>query len=252
MEVTLGCERIVCHENSWDSNVLGVPVYEIDEWNLDSGAVIDKLFSALPDRVMYITRIESSDHDIAHQLIRRGFSSHELSLDVYLSLGKSMSFPNFYRSGRCYIEDAGQDDLEQIALFSGESFHYSRYHENPEIDRDLCSLRVERSIPLLMSTGNRKCLVSRNEGKVISFMIYHLDDRGEVAFFDLGGSRAGYGSASPHFWGAIIEHFKNMGVKKIRTRISAANNGVANIYWSFGFRISKSYKDFHRMVVESN
>jgi len=53
---------------------------------------------------------------------------------------------------------------------------------------------------------------------------------------------------TPLFWASFLEYFKESDIKSVSTKISASNLVIANIYFLFGFSVTGTYFDYHKLV----
>jgi hypothetical protein len=148
---------------------------------------------------------------------------------------------------RLNIKIATSDDYLEVASIAKNVFNYSRFHEDPFIDKQNVNNRMSMWAEDMFNQGI-PLIVSRNvAGGLDAFLFYRIDAEGKVELI-LGGCLPDKGFLAPFFWASFMELFIQQGYKKIETKISASNIVIANIYISFGFSVKETLLDFHKHV----
>lgn len=193
-------------------------------------------------------RVDSKDRAAIKLLTSLDYYNCETTLYVSLSRLQKYELPKIYAKRSLKLESIKEDDLELIAKRASESFLFSRFHEDPFLENEQCNKRIEFWVKDLFWDESVENFIYRNgKGEITSFMFFRRTSNISVELI-LGGSFAGYGLYSPHFWGSIISNFKSYGINKVSTVISAANLGVLSLYMSLGFTVSNTKFDFHKFI----
>lgn len=234
----------------WDTKALGVDTYEIVLQDLKKSNVhnventLDEITSINHPSIFY-TRIDANSSLSKLILSNTGFFNCETQLHIVRSNIKNFTTPKELGQRRPVIQHASEQDYSEVTRRSSEVFRYSRFHEDPYVPTNRADLRME------IWTEDMKdqlmpLIVSRNKiGELDSFIFYkNITDRNIELI--LGGSMPGKGMMTPLFWAAFLEHFKNLGIERIETKISASNIVIFNIYLFFNFQIKTVYFDFHK------
>ena len=242
--------KITYRENIWDTELFNIPTFEILDLqgNLENFPSLLKEIDIKESNAVLMIRCDANDLDTKRALMSEGFQVMETSLDLYLAITSNYKIPSIYSKKLVNLVEATVKQQLEIKSFIGSTFNYSRFHEDPLFDGAKASKRMEKRVDVFLAQSEYKCLIHETpDGEVVSF-IYYRQLENEV-YFELGGSKNGKGHYTPFFWASLINYFKTRNVKKIRTRISAANIGVANIYWSFGFKIKSTVLDCHKHIT---
>lgn len=233
----------------WDESALQLKTYEILEidthlpeltaetLNNNSFCVAELIYGRFP----------ANDFIVKELLIKNGYIPCETSFRVTLSNLKNYTLPRIFTRRQLSITAAKKSEFGNIAEMARDMFKFSRFHEDPYINRNFANNRMYQWVNDL---GNQdvSCLVSKlKSGEIVSFMIYKIDDRKQAELI-LGGSKKGFEMHSPFFWGAVINYLKFEGINRISTTISAANSGVLSLYQDLGFKIVSTNIDYHKHV----
>lgn len=248
--VTVNSSTLSYRENTWDTELFNKATFEILEFDgelVDFPHLIEQI--ELPnDNAVVMYRCDANDLKTKRVLMAEGFQVMETSLDIFLALTSTYKLPSIYSKKMLTLVEPSIEQQLEIKSFIGGTFNYSRFHEDPLFDEQTANNRMEKRIDVFLEQDNYKCLIHETpSGEVVSFIYYRQS--GDEIYFELGGSKNGKGHYTPFFWASLIQHFKEQKIKKIRTRISAANIGVANIYWSFGFKVSSTVIDCHKHIL---
>lgn len=233
----------------WDESALKLKTYEILEidtlqpertaeaLNNNSFCVAELIYGRFP----------ANDFKIKELLIKNGYIPCETSFRVTLGQLKNYTLPKIYTRRQLNIITAKKSEFTNIAEIARDMFKFSRFHEDPYINKDLANDRMCKWVNDL-GNQNVSCLVSKlNSGEIVSFMIYKIDERKQAELI-LGGSKKGFEMHSPFFWGAVISNLKLEDINRISTTVSAANSGVLSLYQDLGFKIISTNTDYHKHV----
>lgn len=236
----------------WDAKSLGVNTFEISLSDVNS-ANIDSVKNTLNEITktnqpsIFYSRINANSILQKNVLLSTGFFNCETQLHIVKSNIKNFIAPRELGQRRLPIQHATEQDYSEVAKKSTEVFKYSRFHEDPYIDTNRANFRMKvwtedmksQLVPLI---------VSRNKiGELDSFVFYKNIDGKNIELI-LGGSMPGKGAMTPLFWASFMEYFRNLGIERIETKISASNIVIANIYLFFNYQIKAVYFDFHKHV----
>lgn len=186
------------------------------------------------------TRIDSRDIHITKALGSMGYHMTEIVMKVTGVLSKleidDTQFSKFT------FEEATQNDYLTIGEYAIKFFNHGKFHEDPLIDRPSADVRNLNMVVDL--TKKYSTYVGRVNGNIIGFMILNHEDT--VVDLLLGGMHSDYRHLSYSFWNRVFSEFKDKGVKKFTTTISAANIPVVNLYSRFGFKFSEALYGFRK------
>jgi len=243
---------IECHPTPWDTNAFGVKTYEIvipNINNLDVANAIEEVnqITSVKNSSLFCSRINAKFNNCKLVLYEAGFHNCETQLHIINSNIKNYSTPKELGNRRLQLDLAVSQDYIEVAKKSSEVFKFSRFHEDPYVKPELANLRMQlwcedmhkQKVPLL--------IYKNKAGELDSFIYYKNTNENSVELI-LGGSMPGKGMMTPLFWASFIEYFQAIGINCIKTKISASNITIANIYIFFDFRIKETYFDFHKHI----
>lgn len=235
----------------WDSRAFDLDTFEV-EINVGNENSIEAAASELisltdvPKPSLFYSRIDANSKINKATLIKANFFNCETQLHVINSLSEK-TIPKEIGNRRLPIMIATVDDYNEVCEKAAQTFNYSRFHEDPFINKNLSDHRMKLWCND-MHNQNSPLLVSRGKsGDLDSFIFYRLIEENRVELV-LGGSLPGKGALTPLFWASFMDHFRASGIKFIETKISASNISIANIYSFFNFKIKSTYFDFHKHV----
>tara|TARA_R110001583_G_scaffold132895_2_gene284814 strand:+ start:1344 stop:2081 length:738 start_codon:yes stop_codon:yes gene_type:complete len=234
----------------WDESALKLKTFEIQRIEKES---FEECLESLQSNSfckanLIYGRFPASDFQIKELLFKSGYIACETSFRITLGKLNNYELPWIYTRRKVAISLLEKEEFYKVTNIASDMFKFSRFHEDPFIPKKLSNDRITQWINDL-ANQNVSCLVSMDSsGDVISFMIFSSDERNQVELI-LGGSKKGSELHSPFFWGAVIEHLKNTGVKRISTTISAANSGVLSLYQNLGFKIIETNTDYHKHIA---
>ncbi|WP_338589246.1 hypothetical protein VXM60_13300 [Shewanella khirikhana] len=231
----------------WDESALKLKTFEILEIDTcEQKEVLDALRNnSFCEANLIYGRFPSNNFLIKELLIKSGYIPCETSFKVTLASLSDYILPRIYERRKLEISKINRDEFSDVADISRNMFNYSRFHEDPFINKDLANNRMYLWVKDL-ANQDVSCLVNRSKvGDVISFMFYKTNERMQVELI-LGGSKKGFEMHSPFFWGSVIYYLKLNGATRISTTISAANSGVISLYQNLGFKIVSTNIDYHK------
>ncbi|TMP54720.1 hypothetical protein LOC50_01530 [Pseudoalteromonas sp. SCSIO 43095] len=233
----------------WDESALKLRTFEILEIetkNIESTQIELNNNSFCNAELIY-GRFPANDFVVKELLFKSGYIACETSFRIALGKLHEYTLPPLYSRRMLPVNKAKKSEFKEIAEIARDMFKFSRFHEDPFIQKHLSDIRMYQWVNEL-ANQDVSCLVNKsNVGDIISFMIYRVNERKQVSLI-LGGSKKGFEMHSPFFWGSVISYFKSEGVSKVFTNISAANNGVLSLYQNLGFKIIETNVDYHKHV----
>ncbi|MCU8001467.1 hypothetical protein [Shewanella sp. SM96] len=233
----------------WDQLALKLKTFEILEIDTqDIERAQEELKSNFfCDAELIYGRFPANNLIVKELLVKNGYIPCETSFRVTLANLQAYILPSIYTRRQLSVTEVLKSEFINIAEIARDMFKFSRFHEDPFINKELADNRMYQWVNDL-ATQNVMSLVNKSKvGDIVSFMIYKVDDRNQVELI-LGGSKKGFEMHSPFFWGAVISHLKLEGVSRISTTISAANSGVLSLYQNLGFKIIETNTDYHKHV----
>lgn len=232
----------------WDTEAFGCKSAEILKVQLSSkrecnALALENVFKHSGAQFLY-GRFSANDRKIKEFLCSHGFSIYETALDLSLPRLQDQSIPSFLVKRNIQVRIAEKKDMAEILEKGSQMFSYSRFHESPLVSVENANRRISIWLNHLIDT-HESCLVYSQEERVVAFIFYSVDgQRPDTVRLVLGGTLPGYELYSPYFWASFVQYFKNQGVRKLLTRISAANEGVANLYFKLGFQLVRTLFDY--------
>lgn len=240
---------ITFRETPWDKKIFGLKTYEILDMKLESFCEFEDLqreFLLQTNADFVNGRFCATDLTIKKALLLNEFQVMESSLQIYLPSLKRYNPPMMFKSKILSLELFNSQDLEDLKSLAAESFHFSRFHENPFFKKDLADKRVSSWVEDLVHQG-KTIWVFKDKKKIVAFIAFDLVD--DQINLILGGCRQNFGLYAPYFWNSFLLKMRDEGVgKKVFTVVSAANVGVLNIYFNMGFRVKKSFLDYQKII----
>ncbi len=234
-------------ETPWDRKSFAMETKEILNVDYESEekleALIEEFEADLGGEALVYFRRDSNDMTVKKVLLSKGYYIAECACLMKLARFKKVDFGKIYKNDLPLDTDFDEEDIRQLQVIARESFHYSRFHEDPFIDIEKAKKRYENWILDLVEQG-KKLFLYRSGKEIISFLFYEVTD--SKANLILGGSKDGYGMMTLYFFSTILTHFQKIGIKKIEVMISASNLGILNTYISFGFTAQTTFFDYHK------
>ncbi len=234
----------------WDTRVFGFKTAEItqieyqdDALFYESWITLEKELTAQNIKFVY-TRIPSEQKQLKFSLQQAGFYFCETSL--LLSKNKVRSFEK-EKLPPLILEEVTIQQIPEIKDIAKSSFHYGRFHEDPNISSDLASDRYVHWIDDLVDS-NQKIYAALMGSKMVGFCVEKTSNEENSTTLVLAGVAHGKEIFALSLWNEIIYQNKVAGKSKIEATISASNIGVYNIYAHFGFKTKACYFGFHKYL----
>ena len=235
-------------ETPWDTRSFGISTREILDVEYANEAelveLIDEFEKSLPPESLVYFRRDSNDLTVKKVMLSKGYYIAECACLMKLARFKKVDFGKIYKNDLPLDTEFDEKDIKDLQQIARESFHYSRFHEDPFIDLEKAKKRYENWILDLVEQG-KKLFLYRSGGEIISFLFYEIVDN--KANLILGGSKDGYGMMTLYFFSTILTRFQKEGIKKIEVMISASNIGILNTYITFGFTDQMTFFDYHKI-----
>lgn len=240
---------LTCRYTPWDERAFNLLTNEIMEINYNNEKYLENLLKLYDDFSIFnkikfsYTRIDSQDTLLRNTIQKKGFYYAETSYKVSLSKLKKIDFDSIIKTD-LKLDIPTKEDIDQIKIISKNDFHYSRFHEDRNIDIDKARIRYYNWVDDLVNQ-KKMFLIYKHQNEVISFLIYDIYE--DICNLILGGSKSDAGIMSYYFWSAFLKYFQKKEIKKINTIISASNLGILNLYSKFGFNFEKTLIGFHKL-----
>jgi len=226
--------------NDWDARAFGFKVTEILE--LEAGS--SELISAINERALSlgssltICRHSASDIATKGQFLSHGYYIAECAM--LMSVPAAQARAEF----KMEFHPALESQMPEVTALATKEFRYSRFHEDPNIDPALASLRYANWVGDLHDAG--KLLVSVNSaGRVIGFISYALGNNNSLDLV-LAGVAPEYRGLGALFLQAMVNHVRPFG-SPLKAMVSAANHAALNVYLQMGFKVAATYYDYHKL-----
>lgn len=235
----------------WDTKSLGFKTAEL--FDLDSFDTEQNLKEILvstekklkKELVAFVyTRIKAQNHIAKKLLQEKGYYFAESSMSVIKN--KIQKFVPVKCPKIDYINFEVQyaTELKQIAK---NSFDYSRFHEDPYIDKNFARNRYYNWIDDLIDQ-NRDIKVAKKGNKIIGFSIQETKVEENKSKLILAGCARGSEIFVKSLWNEILIYNQSLGISNIETIISSSNIGVMNVYNYFDFKTENTFFGFHKFL----
>jgi hypothetical protein len=188
-----------------------------------------------------VTRVPADDRELRRALMESGFVQVETALRmVHARVGRLVAKPPF--ADDLTLDEPVPGDEPALVAIGRDAFHYSRFHEDPFVDVNLARLRYQGWVEDLLQQKT-PMWVHRGEAGVDAFVAFARE--GSAVELILAGSAADRGFLTPGFFASFMRRFRQEGVRRAATLISAANRAVLDIYAQLGFRTERTYFGYH-------
>jgi hypothetical protein len=242
--------ELVWRPTPWDEKVFDIKTAELIHLNFDKeeeAFLLLEKFEKESNANLVYGRFNASDLHVKSALLKYKYIPIETSLQIYLRDLQKVIVPPIFSRVALPLTKHSSDYCLELSHLGEKMFKFTRFHENPFIERKLADKRVSSWLKDMSKQDVEVLVCCRNKGRVEAFMVYQILDAFTVEFI-LGGVVEQRNPIAPFFWGSVIQHFKQLGVKSIKTTISAANNGVLSLYIALGFRVAETRFDYQKFI----
>jgi len=216
------------HESPWDQKVFGIPCYEIDGFNLESGQW------AQQHPGHYTTRVSPL---VNKQVLEQyGFYYCDTLIEPFCSLEQFV----VHQDKRTSLSKAVA--LEDLLAISHQAFTFGRFHKDFNISKALADKRYDQWLTQLHNEGRVTGLFF--DGKLVGFIAV---DNSHLVLHAMHPQFRGQGIAK-FLWSALCTELFASGIGEISSSISAANLAAVNLYSSLGFRFRNAQDIYHRLT----
>ncbi len=189
-------------------------------------------------------RINAQDHALKMALQIADYYYAETSILLTKTDVHKENFGKIFKNNLNITIPKSEDDYEQIKIIAQNAFHYSRFHEDPNIPPEKTKIRYFNWIDDLR-LQQKEFLIYKTEDTVHAFTTFSRDKESVTLW--VGGSGEGKGFLTPFFWSSFFTKLQQRDVKRIGGIISAANVPMFNIYIKLAFKVDKVLLGFHRL-----
>lgn len=216
------------HESPWDQKVFGIPCYEIDGFNSESGQW------AQQNQGHYTARVSPLANKQA--LEQSGFYYCDTLIEPFCSLEQFVAHQDKCTSLSKAVA------LEDLLRISNQAFTFGRFHKDFNISKALADKRYDQWLTQL-----------HNEGKVTGLFFdrklagFIAVDNSHLVLHAMHSQFRGQGIAK-FLWSALCAELFVSGIGEISSSISAANLAAVNLYSSLGFRFRNAQDIYHRLT----
>lgn len=233
----------------WDCEIFGFAVADYRPGELPANqAACDRLSRVFEEwaaqnavRLCCCT-VLATDRDWIAALPRLGFDYVDFTLRVTLPGLQSAVLPEPH----IRVRPAEAAEAHQAALLAADAFRFGRYHADARFPLQLANARYGRWIENAAAAGPGSRLYVIGDGsKVDGF--YHVTIERDTADLRLAAVAAPLQRTLLGFelYASTLAELKRAGVRRVVSRISAANTAVMNVYAMLGFRFSAPEPVFH-------
>lgn len=216
------------HESPWDQKVFGIPCYEIEGFNPQSGQW------AQQHPGHYTTRVSPLANK---QVLKQyGFYYCDTLIEPFCSQEQFIA----HQDQRASISKA--ITLEELLPISHQAFTFGRFHKDFNISKTMADQRYDDWLAQLFKGG------------IVTGLLF---DKKLAGFIAIEDSHLVLHAMHPQFrgqgiakflWSAVCSELFASGVDEISSSISAANLAAVNLYSSLGFRFRNARDIYHRLT----
>lgn len=250
-------EKIVINNNNlieyrntpWDTLAFGFMTNEIINIKYSDPDQLKELMILYEEMVssqgikLSYCRINAQDQYLKLNLQQSGYYYAETSILLSKTDVQKENFGKFFKKNLNFTTPQTEEDFNQIKIIASNAFHYSRFHEDPNIHQEKAKIRYFNWIDDLR-LQNKEFVIYKTDKTIHSFLVFSINNQ-EVTLW-IGGSDEGKGFLTPLFWASFFTVLQHRGIKKIGGIISAANIPMFNTYIKLSFKVEKMLIGFHR------
>ena len=240
--------------NELETNILGVPVVELQDLTGADVASIDREIAAAHPSAYAVCRVAVEEIATIQTLEGFGFRYIETQLRLTFSLRKE-----FDTSMSQYVFErvATQDALEEALAVARVAFSDDRWFIDPDLPNaaSLSSARYEAYVRQSFARNDERLyrLLDPATGRTVAIKTHRLLGGGKALAL-LGGVHPDYrdGGVAPvaafHEYNQLIRD----GVRHLTTHVSARNYGVINLeVRSLNYRVAQTFVVLRKLYEES-
>lgn len=233
----------------WDTRAFGFSTSEILAIQYSDSTLLNELLQSYVSRAQdqgvkfSYCRINAEDHALKMALQLADYYYAETSILLTKTDVHKENFGKIFKNNLNISAPQSEDDYEQIKIIAQNAFHYSRFHEDPNIPPEKAKLRYFNWIDDLR-LQKKEFLIYKTGNTVNAFITFSVDKESVTLF--VGGSDEGKGFLTPFFWSSFLTELQHRGIKRVGGIMSAANVPMFNMYIKLAFRIDKVLLGFHR------
>ena len=216
------------HESPWDQKAFGIPCYEIDGFNPESGKW------AQQHQGHYTTRVSPLANKQA--LEQYGFYYCDTLIEPFCLQDQFIA----HQDKRTSLSKAVA--LEDLLQISNQAFIFGRFHKDFNISTALADQRYDQWLTQLHNEDKVTGLFF--DGRLVGFIAI---DTNHLVLHAMHPQFRGQGLAK-FLWSAVCAELFASGLGEISSSISAANLAAVNLYSSLGFRFRNAQDIYHRLT----
>ena len=241
-----GSCRVVCVGVPEDLSTFGFPVARIDveTWGDDGAAtVIAEIVSWLRGGGV---RIASSRLD--HQRLSTSIALESIGFRFVEMILRPRLATEPWRNadlGSIVIRAAARNDLDALRVIAGSAFDTGRYALDPRLSARASGDRYADWVERALDSDRQEVWVGDEDGSIAGLFVTEARDDG--MYWHLTGiapTHQGRG-LGPRLWKGMLRRHANAGLSTVRTRISAHNYRVLDLYAALGARFDAPEMTFH-------
>ena len=234
----------------WDQRVFGFAVggYELGDpafISSERNGFLDALNSwgARHQGELLACTVPAERRDLQRLLGQCAFFAVDTTLAVILSAAGLRRLPG----PALTVRAAGDADCAAVMQIAESAFDAGRYHADARFPRELADMRYRRWIEnALRSRGDGDRVYVVDEGdRVLAFM--HLACQGDTADLRLAAVEpaARGGNVGYSLFLGVLDQLRQERMRQVRSKISATNVSIVNLYAALGFRFENPEVVFH-------
>lgn len=239
---------------SWDSNIFGFPVAQIDRLEIHRAEKLATALNALiawqqaEDIRLLSVRLPHDQLSTSFMLEDRGFRFIEMVLHPYLD---RLDMRDGLDETGLSVSMSTAEDLPVLVEAAADSFGNERFHIDPRISSSCADQRYAYFVEHAYDTADQELLVVREGSRPVAFFVtgQPAEQRRHwylTAVLPAHRGRLGYGHRS---WRAVLAYHRDEGIDRVDTTISARNSNVLGLYARLDFRFCAPEMTFHRIIT---
>lgn len=245
------CLRLVARHAPHDERALGYPVVAISEIEVidprGATTAYDDFVRWLARRQVRLVSCRLAHHRLGESMFleQRGFRFVEMMLTPSLA---PLTPVDIDADGVTLVEAAAAE-LPALCAIAGRAFRHERYHVDPRVETAAADQRYANWVADAASHPRQQVLAVREGDQPVGVFVVEHGDDGDVYWhltaIDPRCQGRGLGTRT---WSAMLNRHHAQGMTAVRTRISARNVAVLNLYTKLGFRFGNPEMTFHRCL----
>ncbi len=234
----------------WDCDIFGFPVADFQAGDSHCVAQERTAFGEAFTRWTDDNRVEvvgcsvaAADKHWCGLLPTLGFAYVDYTLTITQPRMNKFDFP----PTKIPVRLATPEDQPEVERIAEQAFEFGRYHVDPLFPHELSEYRYRRWLRNAFTDlgPNGRIYVTGETSHVGSF--FHVNLKDDTAYITIiaVARELQRGTTGIDLCSGALNDLKMSGIRRVSSKISAANTGVMNFAAFFGFRFSQPQAVFH-------